>query len=552
MRIGIAQINTLVGDIYGNSKIIVAALEHACTTHRCDLVVFPELTLCGYPPEDLLLRPGFVQRCENELTTLALAARGIAAVVGLPVWHQNKLYNAAAWLQDGAVRGLYFKRHLPNYSVFDEMRYFQSGTEPLVVELAGARVGVSICEDIWHPGVVAQAAEAGAQLMVNLNASPYHVGKGLEREQVLRERAAEGHIPIVYANLVGGQDELVFDGSSLVVDASGQVMARWPAFVEHIGAIEIDVSAQGVRVKPNPLAAYADVDESIYSALVLAVRDYVNKNRFKGVVLGLSGGIDSALTLAIAVDALGKERVEAVMMPSRYTSQMSLDDAKEQAQRMGVNYRVLSIEAPFQEFLRTLATEFNGMPPDTTEENIQARCRGMLLMALSNKLHKMVLTTGNKSEMACGYATLYGDMAGGFGPLKDVFKTRVYSLVHYRNRVSEVIPKRVIERPPSAELKPDQKDSDSLPPYDVLDPILEMYIERDLERDQIIAAGFDAAFVHRVADLVDRNEYKRRQAPPGVKIGRRAFGRDRRYPITCAGFEPRLPSRSTSNVSEKS
>lgn len=541
MRIGIAQINTLVGDIHGNSKIIVAALEHARTTLRCDLIVFPELTLCGYPPEDLLLRPGFVQRCERELTSLAQAAHGIAAVVGLPVRHQDILYNAAAWLQDGAVRGLYFKRQLPNYSVFDEKRYFQSGSAPLVFDLAGVRVGVSICEDIWHPGVVAQAVGAGAQLMVNLNASPYHVGKGLEREQVLRERAEEGRIPIVYANLVGGQDELVFDGSSLAVDASGQVMARWPAFVEHIGAVEIDIVDQALKVHAQPLAAYGDVDESIYAALMLAVRDYVNKNRFKGVVLGLSGGIDSALTLAIAVDALGKDRVEAVMMPSRYTSQMSLDDAKEQAQCLGIVYRVLSIEAPFQEFLRTLATEFKGMAPDTTEENIQARCRGMLLMALSNKLHKMVLTTGNKSEMACGYATLYGDMAGGFGPLKDVFKTRVYSLAHYRNSLGRVIPARVIERPPSAELKPDQKDSDSLPPYDVLDPILEMYIERDLEREQIIAAGFDAAYVHRVADLVDRNEYKRRQAPPGVKIGRRAFGRDRRYPITCAGFEPRLP-----------
>lgn len=539
MRVGIAQINTLVGDVAGNGAKVVAALTQARDALACDVVVFPELTLCGYPPEDLLLRPGFVQSCAKELEQIQQAARGIAAVVGLPVRHQGGLYNAAAWLQDGAVRATYFKQHLPNYSVFDEVRYFQAGAAPLVVELSGIRVAVSICEDIWHAGVVAQAAGAGAQLMLNLNASPYHVGKGVEREQVLRKRVAEGPLPIVYANLVGGQDELVFDGSSLVMDAQGQVMARFPAFAEHVGAADIDFTPQTSVVRPQPLSAYGSAEQSVYSALVLAVRDYVDKNRFAGVVLGLSGGVDSALTLAIAVDALGKERVDAVMMPSRYTAQMSLDDAQAQAERMGVNYRSLSIEAPFQEFLHTLAKEFKGLAPDTTEENIQARCRGVLLMAISNKFHKMVLTTGNKSEMACGYATLYGDMAGGFAPLKDVPKTLVYRLVEYRNQISEVIPRRVIERPPSAELRPDQKDSDSLPPYDVLDPILEMYIEQDQEREQIIAAGFDAAFVNRVATLVDRNEYKRRQAPPGVKIGRRAFGRDRRYPITRAGLDRR-------------
>jgi NAD+ synthase (glutamine-hydrolysing) len=425
----------------------------------------------------------------------------------------------------------YCKQLLPNYAVFDEKRYFACGDQPCVTDVAGIPVGITICEDIWEPGPAAQAAAAGARLLVNLNASPFHAGKHDEREAVLQERARETGLAILYVNLVGGQDELVFDGGSCVVDATGNVTRHAPACVEGLYPVDLR-NVQPVQPLPAICAPHLAAEALIYQVLVLGVRDYINKNGFDGAVLGLSGGIDSALTLALAADAIGAERVEAVMMPSRYTSAMSREDARAEADALGVRMHEISIEAPFGSFLEVLEPVFRDSAADTTEENIQARCRGVILMAISNKQHRILLTTGNKSEMAVGYATLYGDMAGGFAPIKDVPKLLVYRLSRYRNSLGQVIPQRVLERPPSAELAPDQQDSDSLPPYEVLDPILERYIENDQSVETIVAAGFDDAIVRRVARMVDRNEYKRRQAPPGVRITQRAFGRDRRYPIT--------------------
>ncbi|KPK40415.1 MAG: NAD synthetase, partial [Gammaproteobacteria bacterium SG8_47] len=501
-----------------------------------NIVLFPELALTGYPPEDLLLRPELHMRVLRALEYLKQHIEGIVAIIGHPQYAAGGLYNAASVIGSGRTLASYHKQHLPNYSVFDEKRYFTPGDQPCVVEIKGVTIGVTICEDVWSPGPLCQVAEAGAQLIVNINASPFHLNKGHEREEVVAERIRSAKVPVVYVNLVGGQDELVFDGESFVMDADGVVTHRFPAFED--GLYSVDVSVADDVARPQPAAAVSaplSSDESAYRALVLGVRDYVKKNGFGGAVIGLSGGIDSALTLAIAVDALGAECVEAVMMPSRYTSDMSVEDAAQQARTLGVDHTVISIEPAYRAFISCLTDEFAGLPADTTEENIQARCRGVILMAISNKKRKIVLTTGNKSEMAVGYATLYGDMAGGFGVLKDVPKTLVYRLAGYRNARAAVIPQRVIERPPSAELAADQKDTDSLPPYEVLDPILEMYVELDKSEADIVAAGFDAGVVRRVVTLVNRNEYKRRQAPPGVRITRRAFGRDRRYPIT-AGF----------------
>jgi NAD+ synthase (glutamine-hydrolysing) len=526
-----AQLNLLVGDLACNARRVIAAAERSRDELGADLVVFPELTLSGYPPEDLLLRPGFQLRALEALEQVRRAVRGIDVVLGLPHHTRDGLFNTAVWLRDGEVIGRYHKQHLPNYSVFDEKRYFAVGDAPCVVEIKGVAVGVTVCEDIWSPAPAAQAAAAGARLLVNINASPFHLGKGREREAAVRQRVAESGLPTVYVNLVGGQDELVFDGESFVMDAAGQVTQRAPAFVEGLFPVAFDLD-DGVwpvaAERSEPLAEAA----SAYQALVLGTRDYVQKNGFAGVVIGLSGGIDSALTLAIAVDALGADRVAGVSMPSRYTADMSIDDALAEAEVLGITCHVVPIEPVFDSFLASLGPIFAGAPADVTEENLQARCRGVLLMAISNKQRRIVLTTGNKSEMAVGYATLYGDMAGGFDVLKDVPKTLVYQLAAYRNGIAPVIPQRVIDRPPSAELAPDQKDTDSLPDYDVLDPILERYVERDQCADEIAAEGYDRATVERVIGLVDRNEYKRRQAPPGVRITRRAFGRDRRYPIT--------------------
>ncbi len=532
LRLAIAQLNLPVGDVAGNAERVIRTAAEARDRLNAQVVVFPELTLTGYPPEDLLLRPQFIREAEIALAHVQDAVRGIDVILGHPQWLKKQLYNCASLLRDGQLVAGYRKQLLPNYSVFDEKRYFVPGAEACVVEVGGVPLGVTICEDIWQPGPPRQAAVAGARLIVNLNASPYHMRKGGEREAIVQARVRETGVPVVYANLVGGQDELVFDGASFVVDGQGEITQRCPSFEEGLYLVEIDHLYGRAQPKPQPLPADLPLEEEIYRALVLGVRDYVDKNRFPGAVIGLSGGIDSALTLCIAVDALGAERVEALMMPSRYTAAMGLEDAAAQAKALGVTYHVISIEPMFEAFTASLKDEFQGRARDVTEENIQARIRGTLLMAVSNKTGKMVLTTGNKSEMAVGYATLYGDMAGGYGAIKDVLKTMVYRLAEHRNNKAAVIPRRVFERPPSAELAPDQKDSDSLPPYAILDPILERYVELDKSPREIVAAGFDAATVARVAAMVDRNEYKRRQAAPGVRISRRAFGRDRRYPIT--------------------
>ena len=533
LNIIMAQINVTVGDMEANTQKIIQSCQQARDELHGDVIVFPELVLTGYPPEDLLLRPGLYSRVLHGIEMIRQQVKDIVIVVGYPHQSTGGTYNAAAAIHNGKVLGYYHKQHLPNYSVFDEKRYFVPGSAPCLFELKGHRLGITICEDIWNPGPMRQASEAGAELILNLNASPFHANKGIEREAVLAQRIAENGIPVVYVNLVGGQDELVFDGASFVMDGQGHITQRAPAFVEGLYPVAMRIEGrQWVPLSQTPVPEPASIEQSVYEALVLGVRDYIEKNGFRGVVIGLSGGIDSALTLAIAVDAIGAERVEGVSMPSRYTAEMSLEDARLEAECLGIDFQVISIEPIFKCFLASLEHEFAGRPVDTTEENLQARCRGVILMAISNKKGKIVLTTGNKSEMAVGYATLYGDMAGGYDVLKDVPKTLVYRLAEYRNRLGPVIPPRVIERPPSAELAPEQKDADSLPPYDVLDAILEMYVEQDKDMADIIAAGYEAETVQRVIWLVDRNEYKRRQAAPGVRITRRAFGRDRRYPIT--------------------
>ncbi len=535
LRIVMAQQDFLVGAIEANATKILAACDEARDQLAADVIIFPELALTGYPPEDLLLRPHFIGQVEAAVARLCAGIAGITAVLGYPQQQDNLLYNVAGVIRDGGVAGLYRKQHLPNYGVFDEKRYFAAGDAPCIVPVRDVPLGITICEDIWVHGPACQAAEAGAAVLININASPFHTGKRDEREQMLAQRARNSNLPIVYVNLVGGQDELVFDGGSFVVGPDGAVTQHAPACVE--GLYPVDFRC-GDRLLPVPADCAPVLSEAaaVYGALVLGVRDYVNKNGFGGAVLGLSGGIDSALTLAIAVDAIGAERVSVVMMPSRYTADMSSEDARAEAELLGVDYHVIPIEGPFSSFLGVLEEIFRGTEPDATEENIQARCRGIILMALSNKQGRILLTTGNKSEVSVGYATLYGDMAGGYAPIKDVPKLLVYRLSEYRNSLGRVIPQRVIDRPPSAELAPDQVDADSLPPYEILDPVLERYIEHDQSVEEIVAAGFDIAVVRRVAELVDRNEYKRRQAPPGVRITQRAFGRDRRYPIT-SGYQ---------------
>jgi len=530
LRIAIAQINLLVGDIEGNAKRILEWILRAREENQADVIIFPELALTGYPPEDLLLRPGMYERISDVLEELSREVKGITALVGFPEKTDKGVYNAVAVLENGCCSAVARKNYLPNYSVFDEKRYFIPSDESCVFTVNSVPLGICICEDIWYAEPVKETLDAGAKLILNLNASPFHGQKTLEREDIVRQRVNEINIPIIYANMVGGQDELVFDGQSFVIDAEGNLSHRLGAFEETLAIV--DFESKSLKPLESLIVPALSEEASVYQALVTGVRDYVNKNGFSGVVIGLSGGIDSALTLSIAVDALGAEKVEAVMMPSCYTLDMSVEDAKEQAQLLGINFKIIPIEKPFNTFLELLADEFSGTEVDATEENIQARCRGVLLMAISNKKGKMVLTTGNKSEMAVGYATLYGDMAGGYDVLKDVKKTLVFRLAEYRNSISANIPQRVIDRPPSAELAPDQKDTDSLPPYEVLDEILENYVELDMGLEDIVAAGFEREMVRRVLRMVDTNEYKRRQAAPGVRITKRAFGRDRRYPIT--------------------
>lgn len=535
LKIALAQANFLVGDVAGNATRVIE-LARTSSDAGADLVAFPELALAGYPPEDLLFHRGFRAQVDAALDRVRAASTASAILVGHPEYTAGGIFNSATLYAAGTEQARHRKSCLPNYRVFDEKRYFRAGAQATVIAHRGFRMGVLVCEDIWEAGPAQLAKAQGAELLLVINASPFEQHKQAQRERVVRERIADVRLPVAYVNLVGGQDELVFDGQSFVMNATGELVLRAPAYDDALVMVEFFRDAAdrvAVRALSTPAITTALSDEaSIYRALVQGVRDYVGKHGFPGVVLGLSGGIDSALTLAIAVDALGAQNVQAVMMPSRYTADMSREDAALQARALGVRYSVIPIEGMFAATLAALEGEFAGRPVDATEENIQSRCRMLILMGISNKTGKMLLTTGNKSEMAVGYATLYGDMAGGFAPIKDCSKLVVYRLSAYRNSLGEAIPQRVIDRPPSAELRPDQKDSDSLPPYEILDPILESFIEDDLAVDEIVARGFDRATVGRVLDLVKRNEYKRRQAPPGVRISRRAFGRDWRYPIT--------------------
>jgi len=528
LKIALAQINFLVGNITANINNIIEAAVHARDQLNADIIVFPELTITGYPAEDLLLRADFIAAANNAVYQLVDRVDGIALVIGFPELDGNKLYNSAAVLHQGVMLACYRKQALPNYGVFDEQRYFTAGNQPCVFEFNGTFIGLTICEDVWKSGIIDATKQAGAELLLTLNASPFNSGKIHQREAIICKHVKAAQIPLVYVNQVGGQDELIFDGASFVTDSQGNIVFRAEEFKEQISVVEFD----GNNPVKQALAPLYNETSREYQALVLGIKDYVRKNGFQGAILGLSGGIDSALVLALAVDALGPDKVEAVLMPSRYTQTMSNEDAIVEADALGVKYHIIPIEPAVNAFTGMLAEVFAGTAKDTTEENIQARCRGVILMALSNKQGKLLLTTGNKSEMSVGYATLYGDMAGGFAPIKDVPKLLVYQLAYYRNTLSGVIPERVITRPPSAELAPDQIDADSLPPYEVLDPILERYVELDQSAEEIIAAGFQREDVARAINLVDRNEYKRRQSPPGIRITSRAFGRDRRYPIT--------------------
>ena len=527
LKIAIAQINATVGDLAGNAARIFDFGQRA-KAQGADLLLTPELVLCGYPPEDLLLREDFYEACERELDVLASRLQGIAVLVGHPVTKNGECFNAATLIRDGVRVATYCKQRLPNYEVFDEERYFQSGDAPCVVTLNGVRCGINICADVWEAGAADQARESGADILLVLNASPYHIGKQIQRTRVLRERVIATGLPVIYANLVGGQDELVFDGGSFALDSCGEVRCQLPKFEEALVIVDV-VNGEP---KSGVIVPEQEIEAEVYQALVLGVRDYLGKNGFPGAIIGLSGGIDSALTLCVAVDALGADKVRAVMMPSPYTAEISLADSREMVRLLGVRYDEIAIEPAMLTFSGMLEKEFSGLPADTTEENLQARIRGMVLMALSNKTGSLVLTTGNKSEMAVGYCTLYGDMAGGFAVIKDIAKTLVYRISRWRNTVSNVIPERIITRPPSAELKPGQTDQDSLPPYDVLDAIVEAYMEHDISPREIIARGYAEEDVRRVVRLLRISEYKRRQAPVGIRVTQRGFGKDWRYPIT--------------------
>ena len=540
-----AQLNFVVGDMPGNAQKIIAAARDAYA-QGARLLLTPELAICGYAAEDLFLRPAFIAACDDAVKTVAretAGLKGLAIVLGHPqaltpgAQAFSVCFNAASVVRDGKIEQTYAKRELPNYQVFDERRYFVPGSKPCVFEVEGVKVGVLVCEDAWFATPARDTAAAGAQLLAVINASPFHLGKGTEREATMRARVVETGLPLVYAHLVGGQDEVVFEGRSFALAADGSVAARAPAFVEKLVYALVEPAQGAIKITAE-VAPERTLEADLWDALVLGVRDYVGKNGFPGALLGLSGGIDSALVLAIAVDALGADKVRTVMMPSPYTADISWIDARDMATRMGVRYDEISIKPQFEAFKAALATEFAGLPEDTTEENLQARIRGTLLMALSNKFGAIVLTTGNKSEMSTGYCTLYGDMAGGFAVIKDVAKTRVFDLARWRNANdpygtgANPIPERIITRPPSAELRPDQKDQDSLPPYEVLDAIVARYMENDEPIESIIASGFARADVERVTRLIKLNEYKRRQAPVGIRVTRRSFGKDWRYPIT--------------------
>ncbi len=551
LKLCVAQLNFIVGDLPGNARKIIDAAR-AAHADGARLLLTPELSICGYACEDLFLRPAFMAACDDAVKTVARELAGLSdmtVVVGHPSGGDQRTrsvavqqrHNAASVLRGGEVIATYAKRELPNYQVFDERRYFVPGDRPCVFEAGGVRIGLLICEDAWFETPAREAKAAGAQMLAVINASPFHIGKGDEREQTMRERVLACGLPLVYAHLVGGQDEVVFEGRSFALHADGSIAGRAPSFEENLFPALVDIGLPATKNVASIVANVAperSADADLWDALVLGVRDYIGKNGFPGAILGLSGGIDSALVLAIAADALGRDRVRTVMMPSPYTADISWIDAREMAQRLGVRYDEISIVPQFEAFKASLAGEFRGLPEDTTEENIQARIRGTLLMALSNKFGSIVLTTGNKSEMATGYCTLYGDMAGGFAVIKDVLKTTVFRLARWRNAHdpygtgANPIPERIITRPPSAELRPDQKDQDSLPPYEVLDGILERYMENDQPISEILAAGFTPADVERVTRLIKINEYKRRQSPVGIRVSHRSFGKDWRYPIT--------------------
>jgi len=534
----VAQINLLVGDLLGNAQRIITTTRQAVAQYHADLVLFPELALTSYPPEDLLLRPGFYTRCSEALLEIIQSIQ-TTIVIGYPEKEGNLFYNKAAVIQPKKIIATYAKHILPNYAVFDENRYFSPGAGPCLFDLKGVKFGLTICEDLWHHGPVNEAVNHGAEIILSLNASPYDRDKVRVRQNTLETRIEEVHVPIVYCNLVGGQDELIFDGGSMVLDAYGKRCQQAAYYEEELMPIDIPLHKRPIQLTQMPLPPPMKEEENIYRALVLGIRDYVTKNHFPGVLIGLSGGVDSALTLALAVDALGSERVHTVMMPSQFTSQMSKEDAQKQALLLQVEYDVIDINSLYENFLTVLARQFEGSPPSAAEENLQARIRGSLLMAISNKKGYMVLTTGNKSELSVGYTTLYGDTCGGFAPLKDIPKTMVYRLCHYRNSLSPVIPERVIRRQPSAELAKNQLDQDTLPPYEVLDEILHRYIDNDQDPRSIYAAGFDQETVNKIIKMVNHNEYKRRQSPVGIRTTQRAFGKDRRYPIT-SGYQSNL------------
>jgi len=549
LKVVMAQLDLIVGDIDSNTELLLSSARRAIAEFEADLIAFPELTLTGYPPEDLLLRPSLQPRISNAIDQILAADLNIYLVFGHPLKEGDSLFNALSIIKGGKLLATYRKQCLPNYLVFDERRYFDAGSEPLVMEIAGSNIAFNICEDMWESAPIELVKSRCADLLININASPFSINKLSERQRLLKQQSIKGGFPIIYVNLVGGQDELVFDGGSMAIAATGECKYLAPRFEEGLYLVDIGLekkdedstmhASSSLTIDSYNIAPPMSMEAEVYSSLVIGVRDYVEKNKFSGVVLGLSGGIDSALTLAIAVDALGAARVHAVMMPFEFTSQLSLDAAAEQANTLAVNYQVIPISNIYNAFIESLKVEFNETQVDVSEQNIQARCRGVLLMAISNKKGYLVLTTGNKSEIAVGYSTLYGDMAGGFDVLKDVAKSLVYRLATYRNReyvaeVREAVPQQVIDRPPSAELAADQIDQDSLPPYDILDEILEMYVEKDFSAVDIIAAGFDELVVKKVLRLVDLNEHKRRQSPIGVRLTQRGFGRDRRYPITNA------------------
>lgn len=540
LRIALAQLNLTAGDLHGNLNKHVEAAKTARDTLHADVIVYPELSLTGYLHEDLVFRKAFIDNTLSTLNEFITKIQGIYCIIGHPLPKEAGLFNACSVIYNGKILSQYAKQHLPNYGVFDECRYYQPGNQTSVVSIAGVPVGITICEDLWYDRPIQRAAEQGARLILSPNASPFEIDKQERRQQVLSERAKANNLPIVYVNHACGQDELVFDGGSMLVDQHGNLCYHAGFFKEELSYVDIDFSEGSHITSPVVPWIIPSATERIYEALTFGLRDYVQKNQFSGALVGLSGGIDSALTLAIAADALGKEHVTAVLMPSRYTAEISYEDAIATADYLGVSYQVISIEPVYQQFLKILGSEDK---ITVTEENLQSRCRGTILMALSNQLDRIVISTGNRSEMAVGYATLYGDMVGGISVLKDVTKTWVYRLAQYRNQLGRVIPERTLHRPPTAELSPNQKDEDSLPPYDILDPILEYYLNEELSIDDIAARGFDKNVVAHVVQLIQKSEYKRRQAPIGIRINHHAFGRDRRYPITLTPTP--LPSQKT-------